>query len=125
MGAMHMAPMDSLDVHADLLPFQLLTEKLVHRATASLETFPASSPSIQSHEGAAIRYVKRHEHGYTRSYMPSKCNWMNMSDKPNQERAQVDTQNMSQYTSIKEQAMREAEEVEEEVRFFWKGSALV
>jgi len=30
-GALSMAPTDSLDAHADLLPFPLLVEKLLHR----------------------------------------------------------------------------------------------
>src|SRR5882672_7961481 len=60
MGAMCTSPTDSLDAHADLLPFQLLTEKLVHRAMARLVTLPTSHPLAKHVSGVARRYVKGH-----------------------------------------------------------------
>ena len=59
-SAMHTAPMDSLDAHTDLLPFQLLIEKLIHRATARLVTLPPSHPLAKHVSRVTKRYVKRH-----------------------------------------------------------------
>src|SRR5882672_3648916 len=60
MGAMRTSPTDSLDAHADLLPFQLLTKQLVHRATARLVILPTSHPLAKHVSGTARRYVKSH-----------------------------------------------------------------
>ena len=39
-GALRMRPMDSLDVHANLLPFQQLIEKLLYWVATQIATLP-------------------------------------------------------------------------------------
>src|SRR5882724_9921658 len=43
-GALRSTPMDSLDAHADLLPFRYLTEKLLYRASTRIASLPKSHP---------------------------------------------------------------------------------
>ena len=53
-GAMRTSPTDSLDVHADLLLFQLLVEKVLHRAAVRLATLPVLHP-LMRHVNKAVR----------------------------------------------------------------------
>jgi len=59
-GALRTAPMDSLDAHADLLPFPLLVEKLLHRVATRIATLPKTHPLATHANKAARKYVKRH-----------------------------------------------------------------
>src|SRR5882672_5354022 len=59
-GAMCSSLMDSLDAHADLLPFHLLVKKVVHRAAMRMATLPARHPLTKHVIRVASSYVKRH-----------------------------------------------------------------
>ena len=59
-GALRTAPTDSLDAHADLLPFPLLVEKLLHRVATRIATLPKTHPLATHANKAARKYVKRH-----------------------------------------------------------------
>src|SRR5882672_6358718 len=60
MGEMRTAATDMTDTCADLLPFPLLVNKVVHHATTRLATFPSSHPLKKHVSRAANRNVKRH-----------------------------------------------------------------
>jgi len=60
MGALRMTPMDSLDAHADLLPFKLLVKKLLHQATTQVATLLKTHPLATHMTKVAKKYVKKH-----------------------------------------------------------------
>jgi ribonuclease HI len=71
-GAMRTTASDILDAHANLLPFQLLVDKVVHRAAVRLACLPSKHPLAARVHRAATRYVKKHRtpiheimHAYT------------------------------------------------------------
>jgi ribonuclease HI len=51
---------DTLDAHANLLPFQLLVDKVVHKAAVRLACLPDKHPLATRVGRAAKRYVKKH-----------------------------------------------------------------
>jgi hypothetical protein len=59
-GALRSMANDTLDAHANLLPFPLLVSKAVHRAAVRLACLPDSHPLATKVQKAAKRYVKRH-----------------------------------------------------------------
>lgn len=59
-GAMRTTATDTLDVHANLLPFHLLVEKLIYRAGTRLVTLPDSHILHPQIKRVANRYVARH-----------------------------------------------------------------
>ena len=59
-GALHSAPTDTLEVHALLLPMDLLVDKLCHRAAIRLCALPDSHPLAPHVKHAGCRLVKRH-----------------------------------------------------------------
>jgi hypothetical protein len=59
-GALRSTANDTLDAHANLLPFPLLVSKAVHRAAVRLACLPDSHPLATKVQKAAKRYVKRH-----------------------------------------------------------------
>ena len=61
-GGMVSSPTDVLDAHAGLLPFPLLVNKHLHRATTRLAALPSSHPLHPLIQQASKRYVKRHRH---------------------------------------------------------------
>ena len=58
-GGMRSTATDVMEAHAEVLPFDLLIDKLCCRAAIRLCTLPASHP-LAPHLGRAARYVKRH-----------------------------------------------------------------
>jgi ribonuclease HI len=59
-GALRTTANDTLDAHANLLPFPLLVSKMVHRAVVRLAFLLDSHPLAAKVKRAAKRYVKRH-----------------------------------------------------------------
>jgi hypothetical protein len=59
-GALRSMASDTLDAHANLLPFPLLVFKLVHRAAVRLACLLNSHPLAAKVRRSAKRYVKRH-----------------------------------------------------------------
>jgi hypothetical protein len=59
-GGLHTSPADSLDIHANLLPFHLLVDKVRFQAALRLATLPVSHPLHKPVIQAAQRFVKRH-----------------------------------------------------------------
>src|SRR5882724_9436570 len=59
-GALRTTPTDSLDAHANLLPFRNLVKKLLHQATTRITTLPATHPLAAHARKAAKKYVKSH-----------------------------------------------------------------
>jgi ribonuclease HI len=59
-GGLRTSPTDSLDVHANLLPFHLLVDKVRFQAALRLATLPVSHPLHKPVIQAAQRFVKRH-----------------------------------------------------------------
>ena len=59
-GGLHTAPTDTLDVHANLLPFHLMVDKVQFQAALRLATLPTSHPLHKPVNQAARRFVKRH-----------------------------------------------------------------
>ena len=59
-GAMRTTATDIMTVHADLLPFPLLVDKLCQRATIRMCTLPDSHPLALQVRRAAAHYVKHH-----------------------------------------------------------------
>jgi len=59
-GVMKMAPTDAIDACMDILPFPLLIEKILFRATSRLATLPKSHPLKQHIRRAAARYISHH-----------------------------------------------------------------
>jgi len=54
------SPTDALDAHAAVLPMNLRTGKVLHRATVRLVSLPTSHPLRQQYRLAGARKVKRH-----------------------------------------------------------------
>ena len=59
-GGLRTSPADSLDVHANLLPFHLMVDKTRFQAALRLATLPTSHPLHKPVNQAARRFVKRH-----------------------------------------------------------------
>ena len=59
-GALRSAPTDEIDACADMLPFNLLVERLTHKAATRLATLPRSHPLAKHVDRAASIYVKAH-----------------------------------------------------------------
>ena len=59
-GAMKTTATDILEAMANLLPFQLLVDKIRHRAALRLATLPPAHPLHKPVQNAANRLVKRH-----------------------------------------------------------------
>jgi hypothetical protein len=59
-GGMRTSPTDALDVHANLLPFHLLVDKVRFRSALRLATLPVTHPLHNLVKQAAKRFVKRH-----------------------------------------------------------------
>jgi ribonuclease HI len=59
-GAMVTTATDVLDVHAGILPFHLLIDRIRHRAALRLSTLPLSHPLSKAVMNAQMRRVKRH-----------------------------------------------------------------
>src|SRR5882724_13247224 len=58
-GALRSTPTDSLDAHADLLPFQYLTEKLLDHTSTQIVSLPKSHLLAAHVNKAAKKYVKK------------------------------------------------------------------
>ena len=59
-GGLRSSPTDSLDIHANLLPFHLMVDKVRFQAALRLATLPISHPLHKPVHQAAQRFVKRH-----------------------------------------------------------------
>ena len=59
-GALCSMATDVLDLHANLLPVELLLHKVCHRATVRLATLPASHPLAAPFKTRAKRFIKTH-----------------------------------------------------------------
>ncbi|RPD63972.1 hypothetical protein L227DRAFT_496792, partial [Lentinus tigrinus ALCF2SS1-6] len=59
-GALRSAPTDTLEAHAQILPFDLLIDKLCHCAAVRLCTLPDTHPLAPHVQRAGKRYVKSH-----------------------------------------------------------------
>jgi len=60
LGAMNTTPADTLDAHANLLPFHLLLDKVRHRATLRMATLPESNPVCKQLIRACRVHVRHH-----------------------------------------------------------------
>ena len=59
-GALRTTATDTMEAHADLLPFDLLVDRLCHRSAVRLSSLPNSDPLSPHVPKAAQRFVKRH-----------------------------------------------------------------
>ena len=59
-GGLRTSPNDILDVHANLLPFHLMVDKIRFQAALRLATLPSSHPLCKPVLQAARRFVKKH-----------------------------------------------------------------
>ena len=59
-GGFHLSPNDSLNMHANLLPFHLLVDKVRFQAALRLATLPTTHPLHKPVKQAAQRFVKKH-----------------------------------------------------------------
>jgi len=59
-GTLHSTPTDAVDSRADLLPFHLLVEKIVHQAATPLTLLPNFHQMAKHVHRAAGRYIKWH-----------------------------------------------------------------
>ena len=59
-GRLHTSPNDTLDLHANLLPFYLLVDKVRFQAVLRLATLPTTHPLYKVVNQAACRFVKKH-----------------------------------------------------------------
>ena len=59
-GALRTTATDTMEAHADLLPFDLLVDRLCHRSAVRLSSLPNSDPLSPHVPKAARRFVKRH-----------------------------------------------------------------
>lgn len=59
-GGMHTSPMDTLDIHANLLPFHLLVNRVWFQAALHLMMLPATHPMHNPVKQAADWFIKRH-----------------------------------------------------------------
>jgi ribonuclease HI len=60
-GAMRTTPTDTLEAHANLLPFHLLLDKVRHRALLRMATLPETNPINYHLARAHCMHVKRHK----------------------------------------------------------------
>jgi len=58
---MKSVPTDAVDAGADLLPSQLLVNKVTHHAATQLATLPSTHPLAKHMQKVAGRYVKCHK----------------------------------------------------------------
>ena len=67
-GGLQTSPMDSLDVHASMLPMKLRVGKICHNSAVRIASLPHTHPLHKSIRRAARRQVKRHRarHGKNR-----------------------------------------------------------
>ncbi len=59
-GALRTSPTDALEAHARLLPFDLLVDKICHRAAVRLCTLPKTHPLAPHVRRAGLKLVKSH-----------------------------------------------------------------
>ena len=59
-GGLHTLPNDVLDMHANLLPFHLLVDKVRYQAALRLATLPSTHPLHKLVNQAECHFVKRH-----------------------------------------------------------------
>ena len=59
-GTLHSTATDMLDLHANLLPVDLLLHKICHRAAVRLTTLPASHPLAARFQLRARKFIKLH-----------------------------------------------------------------
>ena len=59
-GGLRSSPTDTLDMHANLLPFHLLVDKARFQAALRLATLPGTHPLYKPAVQAARRFVKKH-----------------------------------------------------------------
>ena len=59
-GGLKSSPTDSLDMHANLLPFHLMVDKARFQAALRLATLPSSHPLHKPVSQAARRFLKKH-----------------------------------------------------------------
>jgi ribonuclease HI len=59
-GALRTSPADLVEIHANLLPIDLLVNKMAYRATLRLAALPVNHPLHQGVVRAGNRYVQRH-----------------------------------------------------------------
>ena len=59
-GGLHTSPNDLLNMHANLLPFHLLVDKVQYQAALRLATLPSTHPLHKPVNQAAKRFMKRH-----------------------------------------------------------------
>ena len=59
-GGMRTSPHDTAEVHANLLPFHLLVDKVRHAAAIRMATLPQTHPLYKPVRDAASRLVKTH-----------------------------------------------------------------
>ena len=59
-GGLRSSPTDSIDIHANLLPFHLMVDKARFQAALRLATLPMTHPLHKAVNQAAQRFVKRH-----------------------------------------------------------------
>ena len=59
-GGLRTSPTDTLDIHANLLPFHLLVDKVRFQAALRLATLPTSHPLHNHIRQAARRFVEKH-----------------------------------------------------------------
>ena len=59
-GSLRTSPTDSLDIHANLLPFHLMVDKVHFQAALRLATLSILHPLHKLVHQAARRFVKRH-----------------------------------------------------------------
>jgi ribonuclease HI/exonuclease III len=59
-GGLRTSPTDSLDIHANLLPFHLMVDKTRFQAALRLATLPETHPLYKPVHQAAQRFVTRH-----------------------------------------------------------------
>ena len=59
-GGMHTSPMDMLDIHANLLLFHLLVDKVWFQVALHLATLPVTHPLHNPVKQAANQFIKKH-----------------------------------------------------------------
>ena len=60
-GALRTSASDTMEVHANLLPLELLLNKVCHRATLQLVALPETHPLFKPVQQSAGRLIKRHQ----------------------------------------------------------------
>lgn len=124
-GAMRSSPGDSLDTHADLLPFHLLTTKVCYRETIRMSCFPPTHPLHPLISRAAKHLVQKHLAPlhillHTFSIQPSRME----SILPVRFRANWKPKLLTLIPADKESALRAARNIQEDVVVFSDGSCI-